>query len=264
MSQPLPALLDRLDQAVGPDGERRTSYAATRPRAEKVAQELPLVHRTAPEPGPGDTETPPDWRLIFSTGTLKARPVPTEHERQAGRENSVYFFLGAGAYPSGQIALLLAPTEALRYVSATFTPYDTGGMARCAPVDWDQARYCTHLALYTGDAAEVQDFAGPYIAAHFRDPGGYINAPQDGSPDFPSFHELTRGDRRRWTIEVQAHEDITISPEKDLLRELLVVGLHKALELPDEYLPRVRVLPDNAAENVIYAAIARSVERGAS
>lgn len=257
MGQPLPALLERLERAVGPSGERRDSYTATGPQAQRVADSLPLVHRTA-----SDTAGARDWRQIFEHSTLKAEPVPTDHERRAGRATSVYFFLGAGAYPSGQIALLLEPTEVLRYVPASFTPYDTGGMCYCTP-DWDSDRRFQHLTEYTGEAPDVHRFAGPYLAAHFRDPRGYVRAAQKSAPDFPCFHALvSNGDRRAWTIEIQAHEDVTISSDPRLLRQLLVVGNHKLLELPDEYIARARVLPDNLSENIIYKEIASTIEAG--
>lgn len=261
MGQPLPALLERLEAAIGPSGERRDSYTNTRPQAGRIAKRLPLVHRTAPT---GAATSARDWRAIFDHGTLNADPVPTEHERRAGRERSVYFFLGAGAYPSGQIALLLDPTEALRYVTASFSPFDTGGMHHCTPsCNWDDERRCQHLTAYTGNAPDVHDFAGPYLAAHFRDPRTYVRASQQSAPDFPSFHELVSdGDRRAWTIEIQAHDDVAISSDPLLLRQLLVVGTHKLLELPDEYLARARVLPDDASENIIYAEIAKTIEAG--
>ena len=256
MGQPLPALLERLERAVGPSGERRDRYTATGPQAQRVADSLPLVHRTA---GEGQ-----DWREIFEHDTLTARPVPTEHERKAGRANTVYFFLGAGAYPSGQIALLLE-LQTLRDVKASFSPYDTGGMRYCTPsCGWDDDRRCQHLTEYTGDAPDdVHGFAGPYLAAHFRDPRGYVRALQRSTPDFPSFHELiSDGDRRAWTIEIQAHDDVGISSEAQFLRQLLVVGTHKLLELPDEYVARARVLPDETTENIIYTEIARTIEAG--
>jgi hypothetical protein len=258
MGQPLPVLLERLEQAVGPSGERRDSYTSTSPQAQHIADRLPLVHRTA-----SDTPGARDWRQIFEHSTLKAEPVPTDHERRAGRATSVYFFLGAGAYPSGQIALLLEPAEVLRYVTeASFTPYDTGGMCYCTP-DWDSDRRFRHLTDYTGNAKEVGSFAGPYLAAHFRDPRGYVRAAQKSVPDFPCFHALVGdGDRRAWTIEIQAHEDVTITSEAPLLRQLLVVGTHKLLELPDEYIARAHVLPDSSPENIIYKEIASTIEAG--
>lgn len=257
MPQPLDVLLSRLDTAVQSADDRRASYESTRDRACTLARRLPLVHRT------GNKK---DWQTIFKTHRLTADKVPTEHEQRAGRARSVYFFLGAGAFPHGHVALLLSPGSVLDDAdAATFSPYDSGGMEYCVPDARDIDAMCKHFQEHAGDAHDVQNFAGPYLAGHFRDPLKYVSASQESSPDFPPFHGLVSrtNDRRAWTIEIQCHDDVVISPDVRVLSALLVVGAHKLFELPDEYIDRASVVPDDSTSDILYSAVGEHIAGGA-
>lgn len=256
MPRPLQDLLERLERDVDGSDERRSNYESTRERADNLARALPLVHRT----GHAD-----DWRNVFEQNCLAASAVDREYERKAGRERSVYFFLGAGAFDKGHVALLLRPHRTLDSHDATFTPFDTGGMKFCTPCDgWNDDTYRRHLETYTGSADDLPEFAGRYIAAHFRVPERYVKAPQYSPPDFPAFHGLCskNDDRRAWTVEVQCPDDVAISPDPRVLSALVIRGASRVLELPDTYLDRVTLLADDTNEEQFRSAIAEKIIGG--
>lgn len=238
--------------------ERRQSYDAAIVSARGIAHRLPLVHRTG---RPGLTGT---WRRILEERTMRASDASAE-ERLCGWERAVYFFLGSAAYPKGNVAFLLERAVAER-VGGSFSPFDSGALANhlepSSKTTWALEDRAAHLAQHCGSAGEVAEYAGPYLAAHFRDPASYVTAAQGSVPDFDVCHGLCSpsGDRRAWTIEVRAHADVSVAPaEPELVR---IVLANRALEadVPDELLDRVTLArADYDGEGDVRQAVAEFV-----
>jgi hypothetical protein len=242
MPRSLDELLARLEQALGGDAERSAAAGAARPAAEALASRLPLVHRTgAPRP----------WRAIFADRVLKAKDVGSAGERALGFERAVYLFVGCGAYPKGNVALIFAPALAGRD-DATFTPFDSGALdGHCAPEGrdpgtWEADEKRQFLADHLGQGRDLGGFLGPFLAAHFRDPAGYVEADHVAEPDFPAYHGLVSktGDRRAWTAEVQIHGDVPI-PENPSLMTVLLNSKNLLLDLPPGAQRLVRLVRDD-------------------
>jgi hypothetical protein len=133
--------------------------------------------------------------------------------------------------------------------------------ARCPRTVWDDESKKRHLEEHLGSGADVDQFIGPYLAAHFRDPRSYVRLPQQSAPDFPPYHGLAskNGDRRAWTVEVRVHEDINITPDGLILEEIWLDGHDLFDELPDDFKGMARVSPDE--ERLEVAVAARIEER---
>jgi hypothetical protein len=256
VARALSDLLELLARVVAEDEVRSTSSRACIVEAERLARSLPWVHRTGK---PADLRGKRDWRLIFRDRRLAATAVGTSFEEALGIERAVYFFVGACAYPQGIVALLWAPLAAL---VGTFTPYDTGALKRrLVPADsskpWDADAKTKHLEAHLGHTADVTEFVGSYIAAHFRDPIAYVRALQKSEPDFRAYHGLVDQDgpvdRLSWTVEAQIHADVDISPDGLLLEEIWLDDLDLWDELPDDFKGMARVSPDNMALEVAVA-----------
>ena len=241
VARALSELLETLASVVDQDDARRESSRACAAEAVALAQRLPWVHRTGTPKG--------DWRLIFEHRRLRAGPAGTPYEQTLGIERAAYFFVGACAYPTGIVALLWAPLQAL---AGAFAPYDTGGlMAHLVPVDpsasWDPDARTKHLEAHLGHAADVAAFVGPYIAAHFRSPVTYVRAPRQSEPDFEVHHGLVNQGGSApwlsWTVEAQIHADVDVTPDGLLLQEIWLDDLDLVDELPDDFKRMVRV-PD--------------------
>jgi hypothetical protein len=257
MPRLLRELLDRLEQAFDSDADRRACAGAARPAAGALAPRLPLVHRTG---------TDSSWRAIFADWVLKARDVGSAGERALGHERAVYCFVGCGAYPKGNVALIFAQALAGRD-DATFTPFDSGALdGYCAPEGRDPGTWAADerqafLADHLGQGRDLGGFLGPFLAAHFRDPAGYVEADHVAEPDFPAYHGLvsTTGDRRAWTAEVQIHGDVPIPGSPASLTVLLEHGDLRR-DLPSAALRMTRVVRSRDDKKSSFTAlIARHV-----
>lgn len=208
-------LLRLLDDELARDSGRRDNAAQVGARATELAMHLPWVHRT------GHDELN-SWLQIFAERRLRPSPVKA-HEQADDRISSVYFFLGACAYPYGGVVLLCDPARPLQ-ARATFTPFDSGSLLQhveltdhpaCAELQpWDKVADRTRcLQKYAGRASELAAFASPFLAAHFRDVRNYLTLPRVSDPEIkPPYHGLRSksGDRRVWTIEVQVHGEVGV------------------------------------------------------
>lgn len=219
MPRSLRELVALLDEVLEGDADRGAAARDARPAAEALAPRLPLVHRTG---------APMPWTAIVADRLLRATAVGSVGERALGLGRAVYAFVGCGAYPKGNVALIFAQALAGRD-DATFTPFDSGGLdGKSAPrgrdaATWEAAERQAFLAAHLGQGRDLAGFLGPYLAAHFRDPAGYVEADHIGEPDFPAYHGLvsTNGDRRAWTVEVQIHSDVPIPDDPSSLTVLL-------------------------------------------
>lgn len=200
-----------------------------------MAATLPLVHRTVP------IDQPQRWDDILRTACIRATLPCTERERRLGSTRAAYFFFGHPAWPSGLVAFIL-PAHADVLNQATFTPFDSGGVDEhmvphdpsAGPLD-DDAKDDL-LRDHVGAGAELHAVAAPFIATHVRESERYIWYAQDRRPDWPEFHGYTSRspDRRSWTIEVQAHEDVAITPYEERLEALIVGGKSVGLRVSDD------------------------------
>ena len=249
VARQLSELLESLARVVSDDDARSTASIACGAAAAVVGPRVLWVHRTGrPEDG--------DWRHIFEQRRLIAKEPGTSFERALGIDRAVYFFVGACAYPTGILALLVAPVAGSTH-EGTFTPYDTGALkkhiAPSAPSGpWDEAAKKQHLEAHLGSSADVVGFLGPYLAGHFRDPVDYVRARSGILPDFSPYHglvevDVARQDRRSWTVEAQLHRDVEILPDGLLLEEIWLENQDLADELPDDFKRLARILPDGVA-----------------
>jgi hypothetical protein len=263
MPRSLRDLLAGIDKALEADPARREASGRAQSAAERLAGQMPLVHRTG---WPGQRRP---WTAVFTAGRLEASAACTELEERLGYTLAVYLFVGCGAYPKGNVALLFEQGLA-RAGHVTFTPFDTGAlpdkltpMAATLRVGWDEAAKLRVLEEHLGHGEDLHSFAGPYVAAHFRDPHAYVTCGQHEPPDFTAVHGLAsdRGDRRDWTIEVQAHADVPVPPDPSAC---LVLLDDKDLrrELPSSYLRSCRIVRQDEDEGPSFTeAIAAEVLR---
>lgn len=217
------------------DHDRRVCAERNLEVAARWAGSLPWVHRTGRDVR---------WSQLFAERRISPSPV-TAHELADGRVSSVYFFLGACAFPKGSIVLLFRPDLADLHARATFTPFDTGSLARfvsltdhpaCADLEpWTTTEHhCRCLQKYAGSARDLGAFVPSFLSAHFRETTAYVTRAQESEPDFTVFHGLrsSSGDRRIWTIEIQVHGDEGIPIDDEHLSDLLVRGKDRWLALP--------------------------------
>lgn len=236
--------------------ERHVNVWSMHDRACKIARQLPLVHRTCKS---GDEAS---WLELMKIRRFAADEPCTARESAAGIPRAAYFFLGCGAYPDGLIGFVLK-LEAVIARPSSYTPLDSGSLEKHAKptnpaVVWDGPAKNQFLGNHLGRGEEVARFAGPYLAAHFRDPLHYVKRGQLSQPDFPSYHGLAdpHGDRRAYTIEVQAHDDVPFDDPIDPLIEIVVARPALVEDLPDDLIGKVRVA---AAENEVLEAIADGI-----
>lgn len=237
--------------------ERHGNAWAQLDRAREIAEQLPLVHRTCKR---GSYRSLGE--LLQSRRFVARAPATGVRELAAGIPRAAYFFLGCGAYPLGRIGFVLDADLVLSRPSS-FTPIDSGSLQKHAsPADperaWDDAAKQQFLSEHLGRGADVRLFAGPYLATHFRDPAHYLFRPQQSKPDFNAYHGLSSGDRRDYTIEVQAHQDVPLEVSDGSVLEIVVADEDLLEDLPDELLDRVRVV---SAENEVLEAIADGISR---
>jgi hypothetical protein len=219
VARPLSELLASIEAVVTGDAARVAARAAAEPEARHLAARLPLVHRTASRSG--------DWRDILRLQRIQASTTITPEEVACGFQRAAYFFLGSAAFDRGSVAFMMAPSAA--GAAATFTPFDTGGVSRAyiqptpTPASWTQSDRAAFLADHCGDAADLTPFAETFLAAHFHEARQYVSRPQISVPDFTAYHRLASviGDRRAWTVEVQAHADVSLASPGALQRIVL-------------------------------------------
>ena len=251
MPRLLKELLQELKSVIDKDPERRRAAETNKPISEKIANKLLLVHRTA-KPGSSDP-----WTRLFQDGRLVPHNVGTQYERRLGYEKAVYFFLGAGAYPEGIIAILLSQTMPICEAS-TFTPFDTGSLETpyVFPVEpdtpWGEEERFVFLQENLGDGTDLAEFTAWYVSLHFHDPLDYVRRPQRSLPDFSLYHGVSdpQEDRRSWTIEVQCHDYVQVVPDEAILHAVLLEGLDLVLELPDSYIKFAKVLGEDEGAGV--------------
>jgi hypothetical protein len=213
-------LLDELNLEVAANPARVRNQSSARPATERLLGKLPLVHRTGKKGGAPLAD-------VLVSGRLSAGSAPTDQERDLGLSPSTYFFLGSGAYPHGNAALLLETEEIVDCVGQ-FSPFDSGALGTPPHLEpaatsripgWSSQSVRTDkLRRHTGDARDLHKFASAYIPAHFRDPLDYARRNR-GKPDWPTYHglESPTDDARAWTIEVRAAKPILLSPATPLL-----------------------------------------------
>lgn len=250
-------MLESLARIVADDATRSAAANACVAEASAMGPRVPWVHRTG---------RAGDWRHIFEQRRLLAGETGTPFEKALGIDTAVYFFVGACAYPTGILALLLAPVGGASH-PGTFTPYDTGALKKhmvpSAPVGpWDADAKTRHLEAHLGHSADVAVFLGAYISGHFRDPLSYVRISPATVPDFPAYHGLieadaVRTDRRSWTLEAQIHVDVEIPPDGLLLEEIWLDHQDLVDELPDDFKRLARILPDGVP---LAVAVAQRIE----
>ncbi|MBT9556036.1 MAG: hypothetical protein IV100_08415 [Myxococcales bacterium] len=153
---------------------------------------LPLVHRTASLD-------------LFRSGIIATRPSPAAAAAALGADAHAYFFVGVGAYPKGQYAILCRSGSN----AGTYTPFDTGAVALGFAVPkWTHGTTAPYspaafIEQHVGPEADLDEFVSFYVKTHFESAPRYLRADQDASPDRDPYHGLTGGDRRSWTVEVQ-------------------------------------------------------------
>jgi len=250
------------------DDVRQENAWSTYKQADQVARLLPLVHRTCKD---GDESK---WHEVLATRRFEARePCTGDREKAAGIPRAAYFFLGCGAYPDGLVGFVLDAAAVLRR-PASYTPFDSGSIEKYAvPADpmkeaaWDGAAKDRFLADHVGVGVQVAAFAGTYLAAHFRDPLTYVRMGQRGRPEFDAYHGLqsTSGDRRAWTIEVQAHEDVPFPEGSDIVTEIVAARQTLVEELPDDLVAIARVAraTDEVLESLAEGIATRIAARAA-
>lgn len=242
-------LLAAIDGVCASDKDREACRSTAEAAARRLAPRLPWMHRTG-RPGAS-------WRTIFTTGRLAPSPVKP-HETLDGRSLSVYFFVGACAFPKGNIVLVFHSTLPDWLSRATFTPFDTGSLAGFAEIDpadpshtyyapWATPQHCRYLQDHTGSATDLNDYLPPYLASHFRHPPDYVTRPQLSSPDYPPYHGLrsTTGDRRSWTPEIQLHGDSGATLDSETLLEIFVLGKDRFDALPAIFKGMARLIEED-------------------
>jgi hypothetical protein len=250
-------MLESLARIVADDAARSTAAQASGAAAAAIGPSVPWVHRTG---------RAGDWRNVFEQRRLVAREVGTPFEKALGVDNAVYFFVGACAYPTGILALVFAPLTGSPH-PGTFTPYDTGALKKhmvpsASVGPWDTEAKIRHLEAHLGHSADVLQFLGPYVSAHFRDPFSYLKVSGSILPDFPTYHGLVeidaaRRDRRCWTVEAQLHVDVDIPPDGLLLQEAWLDNHDLVDELPDDFKRLARIVPDGVP---LAVAVAERIE----
>jgi hypothetical protein len=256
VARQLSELLESLAQIIADDDARSASANACGAAA-GMGPSLLWVHRSG---------RAGDWRHLFEQRRLIAKEPGTPFEKALGIERAVYFFVGACAYPTGILALLVAPLAGAAH-EGTFAPYDTGALkTHVVPATlsgpWDDAAKTQHLEAHLGRSADVVRFLAPYLSGHFRDPVDYVRVRPGVPPDFPAYHGLievdaTHRDRRSWTIEAQLHVDVEISPDGLLLEEIWLEHQDLVDDLPDDFKRLARILPDGVP---LAVAVAERIE----
>lgn len=221
MRRPLHDLATELEQITAADEQRRTDATQARAEATRLGSRLPLVHRI-PEwrdvaSRPAAPSPKPLWAHCLSRRRLFASATQTPFERDVGRDKSVYFFVGSGAYHRGSVAVLLQQT-ALDPGGSTFTPFDTGALGagyihpKGRPTI-DSTEKMRIFRQHLGEGADLPAFMGSFIAAHFSVPSDYVKSPQVSEPLYSAYHGLVSPtkDRRAWTVEACAHADVDLS-----------------------------------------------------
>ncbi|MEO5726530.1 MAG: hypothetical protein ABI134_05795 [Byssovorax sp.] len=257
MARQLSELLEPLARIVAEDSPRRAAADACSAAAAAMGSSLLWVHRTG---------RAGDWRHIFEVRRLVANETGTPFEKALGIERAVYFFVGACAYPTGILALLVAPLVGTAH-EGTFTPYDTGALKKhiapeASSEPWDVDAKTRHLEAHLGRSADVIPFLGPYLSGHFREPVAYVRVRPGAQPDFPAYHGLVeidklRADRRAWTLEAQLHADVEIPPDGLLLEEIWLDHQDLLEDLPDDFKRLARILPDGVP---LAVAVAERIE----
>jgi len=257
MARQLSELLESLARIVSDEDARSVASDACSAAAAAMAPGVLWVHRSG---------RAGDWRHLFEQRHLVAKEPGTPFEKALGIDLAVYFFVGACAYPTGILALLVAPLAGATH-EGTFTPYDTGALKKhVAPAvlsgPWDDAAKTQHLNAHLGRSADVVRFLEPYLSGHFRDPVDYVRVRPGGSPDFPAYHGLVEvdvasRDRRSWTLEAQLHVDVEIPPDGLLLEEIWLDHQDLVDDLPDDFKRLARILPDGVP---LAVAVAERIE----
>lgn len=252
-------LLAEIERLCATDLSREACRVAAFAAARRLAPHLPWMHRTGrPYSGPAGAAGPAtSWRTIFATGRLAPSEVKT-HEALDGRSASVYFFVGACAFPKGNIVLICQPTRPDWLLRATFTPFDTGALAGHAGLDpatpvhdlyapWTTPEHCRYLQNYSGSAPALDAYLPVYLATHFRQPRDYVTRPQVSVPDIAPYHGLrsASGDRRTWTVEVQLHGDAGATLDDETLLEIFVLGKDRFDALPATFKGLARLLEED-------------------
>ena len=247
-------LLRDLGDACVDDAPRREALAHGHERARQLLPHLPWIHRTG---RPGNS-----WRQIFAERRLRPSKG-TAHELADDREESVYFFLGACAFPKGNLVLVLRADDAPLRERATFSPFDTGSLAgfvaltadhpHCRAYEpWTSAdNRCRCLRDHTGSARDLDEFVPSYLAAHFFDAQTYVRGSQESEPDFAPYHGLRSisGDRRVWTVEVQVHGAQGVAIDDERLLEVVVRGKDRFDALPGAIKDRAYLLAEDEDED---------------
>jgi hypothetical protein len=232
MARPLSELRELVHQAFKADPAREERRAERESSAERIAPLLPLVHRT----GKGAP-----LRAILDEGRLRPPDQPNDNEKALALPASVYFFYGAGCYPKGSAALVVAHGELDEHAASEFTPFDTGCLAK-PYVSHPREGWADDLAgrrgfreEHAGRGADLGSFAPSYLAAHFRAPLEYVRR-STGDPDFAAYHGLSSPtkDRRAWTIEARVGADVALDPA-GALQAILVDGTDLCSRIPDAY-----------------------------
>lgn len=273
-------LLAAIESACKTDKEREACRTAATVEAQRLAPHLPWMHRTGrAHAGPsGANGKPSSWKTIFATGRLAPSPVKA-HEALDGRSASVYFFVGACAFPKGNIVLVFQPENTHWLPRATFTPFDTGSLIGFAALDlahpaheryapWTEREHCRYLQDHSGAGLALGKYLPTYLAAHFHRPADYVTRPQISSPDLPAVHGLrsASGDRRTWTVEVQLEGEAGAPLDSETLLEIIVVGKDRFDALPARFKSMARVLDEDddheASDDTLAAACAeRTLQR---
>jgi hypothetical protein len=167
-----------------------------------------------------------------------------------GIPNSVYFFLGCGSYPKGDVAILCAASAATDLTSS-FWPFDTGAIGKGylrprAAGPWTEEHQKACLVEFWGQGAYLFEYVTEYLAGHFDDPANYIRVGQKGSPDYSPYHglESVDGDRRAWSIEVQIHQPVSLAHGAGLLHRIVLGRPQLLQDLPDELARYAEVTED--------------------
>jgi hypothetical protein len=230
----LDALLRDLAEVVARDSDRQLHSAACQHRSESISARLPLVRRLRPPHDANGKSTP--WIVAVANRELVPAPPCTKLEERAGISGSIYFFLGASAFPKGDVAMVFN-ARLVRSVLCSFWPFDTGALSEyLSRRDGEQLDPEQTFQAFWGAGAAMGPFAAAFLAAHFRDPVDYARRGQKSEPDFAVYHGLVSDDddRRAWTIEVQAHEPVSLAKESGYLEVIILQRPQLLAELPDD------------------------------
>jgi hypothetical protein len=148
-------------------------------------------------------------------------------------------------------------------IRCTATPFDTGGcghgyfLRAGLPLSEDEIE--SSLDRFTlGDGARVSEYGAHYIADLFDDPFDYVRLARYSRPQRSPIHGLASptGDRRVWTIEVRAHGDVPVPPER--LRKVVLRRRNQLRELPPPY-RRLATVSSSESEDDFGREIAEQV-----